>query len=48
MLASLTNILTVFKGSINKSSFTIPMKMNEKNVKMETLIDSGAGEEFID
>ena len=48
MLASSTNILTVFNGSINKSSFTIPVKINEKNVEMETLVDSGAGGKFID
>ena len=48
MLASLTNILTVFNGLINKNSFTIPIKINEKNIEMETLIDSGAGGEFID
>ena len=48
MLASSTNILTVFNGSINKNSFTIPIKIIEKNVEMETLVDSGAGGEFID
>ena len=47
-VASSTNILTVFNGSINKNSFTIPIKINEKNVKTETLIDSGAGGKFID
>ena len=48
MLASLTNILTVFNRSINENSFTIPIKINEKNVETETLIDSGAGGKFID
>ena len=48
MLASLTDILTVFNGSINKNSFTIPVKISKKNVEMETLIDSGAGGKFID
>ena len=42
------DILTVFNGSINKNSFTIPIKISEKNVKTETLINSGAGGEFID
>ena len=44
----MTNILAVFNRSINKNSFTIPVKINEKNVETETLIDSGAGGEFID
>ena len=48
MLVSSTNILTVFNRSINKGSFTIPIKINEKNIEMETLIDSGAGGKFID
>ena len=48
MLVSSTNILTVFNRLINKNSFTIPVKINEKNVEMETLIDSGAGGKFID
>ena len=48
MLVSLTNILTVCNGSINKNSSTIPVKISGKNVKTETLIDSGAGGEFID
>ena len=46
MLASSTNILTVFNRLIN--SFVIPIKINEKNIKTKTLIDSGAGDEFID
>ena len=48
MLESSTNILTVFNRLINKNSFTIPIKINEKNIKTETLIDSVAGGEFID
>ena len=48
MLVSLTDILTVFNRSINKNSFTIPVKINEKNVETETLINSGAGGKFID
>ena len=47
MLVSLTNILTVFNGLINKNSFTIPIKISEKNVETDTLIDSGAGGKFI-
>ena len=48
MLVSSTNILTVFNESINKNSFTIPIKISEQNVEIETLIDSGAGGKFID
>ena len=48
MLVSSTNIFTVFNGLINENSFTILVKINEKNVKTETLINSGAGGEFID
>ena len=48
MLASLTDILTVFNRPINKNSFTIPIKIKEKNVETETLIDSRAEGNFID
>ena len=48
MLVSSTNIFTVFNGLINENSFTILVKINEKNVKTETLINSGAGGKFID
>ena len=48
MLASSTNILTVFNRSINENSFTIPIKISEKNIETDTLINSGAGGEFID
>ena len=48
MLMSSTNILTVFNRSINKSSFTIPVKISEKKIETETLINSGAGSKFID
>ena len=44
----MTNILTVFNRSINKNSFTIPVKISEKNIKTDTLIDSGAGGKSID
>ena len=43
MLASSTNILTVFNRSVNKNSFTIPIEISEKNIETKTLIDSGAG-----
>ena len=48
MLASLTDILTVFNGLINIFFFTISIKISEQNIETETLIDSGAGSEFID
>ena len=48
MLASSKNILTVFNRLINKNSFTIPVKINEKNVETETLINSEAGGKCID
>ena len=48
MLVFLTDILTVFNGSINNFFFTIPIKISKKNIEMETSIDSGAGGNFID
>ena len=43
-------IQTIFSGTINKNSLTIPLKIKTKKETIETnaLLDSGAGGEFID
>ena len=43
-------IQTMFSGSINKNSLTLPLKIKteEETVETNALLDSGAGGEFID
>ena len=43
-------IQTMFSGSINKNSLSIPLKIKteEETIEMHALLDSGAGGKFID
>ena len=41
-------IQTMFSGSINENSLSIPLKIETETVETHALLDSGAGGKFID